>query len=128
MVERVREYDFTDRVPEMARGNVFTVEHCGGSAVKFEGIPELFDPRGFAIVEEVAEVSASVVKVQVMKAETIQPETVPCGTYPGVWGGYFVRFSAQDRDYVLEMNWGIRTMNAPCTVTVQGGDIHISVN
>jgi hypothetical protein len=125
MVERVREYDFTDRVPEMARGNVFIVERCGGSAVKFEGLPELFDPRGFALVQEVAEMQASVVKVECMSPVQIPPEDVPDGIHSGLWSGYMVRFAAGDREFVMQMNMGVRTINAPCSVFVKRGEISV---
>lgn len=40
------------------------------------------------------------------------------GDYEGVWGGYVVRFQAEGLIYEGQTNIGIRTMAAPCIVTI----------
>lgn len=52
-------------------------------------------------------------------------ERVPDGVYEGIWGGYFVAFSVAGINYEAQTRDGIRTMRAPCKVTVKDGKIEV---
>lgn len=56
---------------------------------------------------------------------TVDPVYIPDGVYPGIWGGYRVRFTVAGTEYRADTSEGIRTQAAECTVTVSGGQITV---
>mgnify|MGYP007077531248 CR=1 FL=1 len=50
------------------------------------------------------------------------------GVYPGTWGGYVVRFTADGITYQAKSECGIRTMAAPCKVTVEQGEMIVEAD
>lgn len=67
-------------------------------------------------------------KGNVESAELFSPvniEDLPCGDFPGVWGGYQVHVTIGSTQYRLETTEGIRTPRADCIVHIRHGDITV---
>lgn len=66
-------------------------------------------------------------KVKKMTQLIIDWKKLPNGRYPGVWGGYEVTTTINQKTYILQTYTGIRSPNAPCIVIVENGKIEIEV-
>lgn len=55
----------------------------------------------------------------------VEATSIPDGEYAGVWGGYLARFRVDGVIHMVDTNIGIRTPNAPCIVTVEGGKVFV---
>ena len=60
--------------------------------------------------------------------QVASPTSLPDGIYDGVWGGYIVRFSVDGVEYEARTEIGIRTLRAPCRVSVMQGIITVSID
>ena len=69
----------------------------------------------------------SVTATHLYSASEIDPATLPDGSYPGVWGGWYVTFSVGGMVYKARTSTGIRTPVADCTVTIRGGVIAVEL-
>lgn len=54
--------------------------------------------------------------------------TPPNGTYTGSWGGCRVWFKVDDAVYTGETQIGIKTINAPCVVTVSESGVSVETD
>lgn len=52
-------------------------------------------------------------------------ENLPDGLYKGLWGGYKVRLTYKGDEYELETEDGVKGMNIPVAISVQGSEIHV---
>ena len=68
-----------------------------------------------------------VTATHIVSLSEIEPTTIPAGSYPGVWGGWFVTFSAGRMKYKARTSTGIRTPAADCTVTIKGGEVTVEL-
>ena len=51
--------------------------------------------------------------------------TIPNGTYTGVWGGYVVQFEHDGETYEAKTDVGVKGINIPCTINIEGTDITV---
>lgn len=61
---------------------------------------------------------------RVLEVETFQPvplAEVPDGEYYGTWGAYYAEVTIDGKRHRFRTENGIRTMNAPCVITVRDG-------
>lgn len=56
----------------------------------------------------------------------VSDPNLPNGEYEGRWGGYVVDVEIAGRHYRMETDVGIRTMNCPCRVKVDGENITVT--
>lgn len=57
-------------------------------------------------------------------SELAGPVSLPNGTYPGVWSGYFATVSYQGKEYKIKTKMGCRgTVDCEVEVTEKGGGI-----
>lgn len=52
---------------------------------------------------------------------------IPNGVYEGLWSGYTVSFFVHGVGYRGESSNGVRGMNIPCVITVNGGRFSVKV-
>jgi hypothetical protein len=58
----------------------------------------------------------------------VELATIPNGQYPGTWGGYKVVAEINDELYEFDVDNGIRTNSAPCTIYVINGVVTVAIN
>lgn len=56
-----------------------------------------------------------------------QSAALPDGEYEGTWGGYIVIVQHEGKTYHVEVDQGIRTMAAPCTLTIRGSEAEVKL-
>ena len=60
--------------------------------------------------------------------QTINKENIPDGTYDALWSGYLIEIFLSDESYLeLKVDNGIRTINAPCIVKINNGEIEVEM-
>lgn len=52
---------------------------------------------------------------------------LPQGVFKGFWSGYVVRFETEGEVYNCDTEHGVRGINVPCTVTIEGEEVYIDV-
>lgn len=59
--------------------------------------------------------------------EVVSKPEIPKGEYPGTWGGYIVLFRVGDKQYRGHTDVGVRGINIPCIVSVNGHETTVTV-
>lgn len=64
--------------------------------------------------------------VSAKEIKVIPESEIPHGEHLGIWGGYVVKFSVGNTDYIVEVDQGIRTPKAACKIVISENGIDIS--